>query len=254
MRHSIIALAAAAGLAFTAVSTASAADVQRPTSFAAPSYAAPFTWTGPYVGIFFGHASGTVDQSPVQTGPYGEELGAISPEGWLGGLQLGYNYQWGRFVLGAVTDFTLFGSVNGSRDINWCPGSIGYSCSETQGTKIDWLGTVRGRFGFTPFDRFLVFGTAGVAYGKTTTTRDYAFNGFGWNYSSTSKSSNFGVGPAYGAGIEWAFANNWTLGAEWLHVDLGVMKSSYADSFGGSFSSSTSVRADIIRAALNYKF
>ncbi|HYS86916.1 MAG TPA: hypothetical protein VEN78_18215 [Bradyrhizobium sp.] len=33
------------------------------------------------------------------------------------------------------------------------------TASVTAQEKVDWLGTVRGRLGFTPFDRFLVYGT-----------------------------------------------------------------------------------------------
>jgi outer membrane immunogenic protein len=75
----------------------------------------------------------------------------------------------------------------------------------------------------------------------------------------TGNPSSSRVGWTAGAGVEYAFTNNWTLGAEYLYADLG--KSSFSTpiatvaAFDGlSASGHISYNASIFRAIVNYKF
>lgn len=258
MSRSTFALAAMAGMLATV--SASAADLpRRATPPVYPAvYDAAYNWTGFYVGINGGSGSGTYLQDPAQTGPFGGELAAISPKGWFYGVQAGYNKQYGKLVVGLETDFQ-FSRIGGSRTIDWCPGCFGSSASETQKVEMPWFGTTRARLGFTPWERVLVYATGGIAYGKVTMTDEYNYNysyypGYSYAYNYKTVSSGFGVGPVYGVGIEWAFADNWTAKAEYLHTDLGLNKTSLTCTYCTPYVASTRLQENLMRGGINYKF
>ena len=96
-------------------------------------------------------------------------------------------------------------------DIDWSniKGSITTTCLGTCQTSNNWLGTARGRVGYA-FDRFLPYLTAGAAFGDVKGS----VAGVG-SFSETK------VGWAGGAGLEYAFIDNWSAKLEYLYVDLG---------------------------------
>ena len=92
--------------------TAAAADLP---SRKAPAMVAPvpvFTWTGFYVGVNAGYGWGNDNNDAVDplNGNFG---GGGNDGGFVGGAQLGYNYQMGMFVLGAETDIQYADIGNG---------------------------------------------------------------------------------------------------------------------------------------------
>src|SRR5215213_6972646 len=103
----LLLLTGTAGTALAA-SAASAADLPIRTEPPAP-YIAPapiFTWTGFYIGANAGVGWNTNDENDVLFVP---DVGFISPGSnddavFVGGGQIGYNYQIGAFVLGAEAD------------------------------------------------------------------------------------------------------------------------------------------------------
>lgn len=252
MRHTTICLAAMAGFVFA--TSASAANLGSPVR-SAPDYAA-FNWTGPYIGASVGYAAGTVQEWPTPTGPTGGPLPAIDPHGGFVALQAGYNQQFGWLVVGLESDFTLVGSVKGGRTINWCPGCFGVTVTERQDAQASWLGTTRGRIGIA-WDRVLLYGTGGVAYGQMKSTDqynvDYTWYGYA-PYNSTSTMTQAAVGWTVGGGLEFAFARNWTARVEALHVDMGVVESKSTCNFCTPYSASTRFTANIARLGVNYKF
>jgi len=212
-----------AGVALMAldVASASAADIQRRQAIPvkAPMYVAPpYNWTGFYVGINGGGGWGRSDfADPFATGSF-------KTSGALAGGTLGYNWQMGQAVFGVESD------------IDWSNirGSAVCGAFTTCETKNDWLGTVRGRFGYA-FDRVMPYVTGGLAVGDI-------------------KSSVVGVGSTHdtkagwtvGGGVEAAIAGPWTAKVEYLHVDLGR-----SDAILGS---TTKFNTNIVRAGLNYRF
>jgi outer membrane immunogenic protein len=76
-------------------------------------------------------------------------------------------------------------------------------------TASNWLGTLRARFGYA-WDRVLVYGTAGGAGANIET----ALTGLPYQNGAE-------FGWTLGAGLEWAFADNWTAKVGYLFVDLG---------------------------------
>ena len=206
-------------VALAAVTTASAADMGRrqamPTK--APMYAAPYNWTGFYLGINGGGGWGRSEF----TAPF--PTGSFDTSGGLVGGTVGYNWQMGQLVFGLEGDIDWSG-IKGSAVC------VGTTCE----TRNDWLGTARGRVGYA-FDRFLPYITGGAAFGNVKNT----VAGIG----STDQSN---VGWTIGGGLEASIAGPWSAKVEYLYVDLG-------DS-GSVLGSTADFRSNVVRAGLNYRF
>ncbi|MFA6967781.1 outer membrane beta-barrel protein [Bosea sp. (in: a-proteobacteria)] len=214
-------LSSVAAIVLVGAGAASAADLpSRKGPVVAPIHAPIFTWTGFYVGANAGYGFGNVNAGTV----FGGRTVSIGDlDGFVGGGQVGYNYQVGQIVLGAEADFQ-------GADLSTGSNAFGDS------VRTEYFGTVRARVGFA-VDRFLPYITGGWAYGNVKTT----IGGLG----STDKTHTGGY--AIGGGLEYAFTNNWTAKVEYLYVDLGeknVLNSGVK--VGTDFS--------VVRAGLNYKF
>jgi outer membrane immunogenic protein len=208
-------IATSAGFAAAAaIPGAQAADMP----IKAPRYIEqPASWAGWYIGANVGGA-----WQQAQALDYGS---SFSKSAFIGGGQLGYNWQHGNFVFG------LEGDISGLSGTNTIPYLGGAS-------SIRWLSTVRGRFGLAVGDT-MAYATAGLAIGGVKHSLD------GGEYSSSKTS----VGWAVGGGVEHMLNRNWTIGLEGLFVDLGR---SNLDTKIGRFKFSN--QAVIGRVKLNYKF
>lgn len=210
----------AAGLgAMLLATSAMAADLPRKTAPVAPVYkpVPTFTWTGFYGGVNAGYG-------------FGEYTGLSSPNfkkpsGFVGGGQIGYNYQINQMVLGVETDLQ-------GTDIHAKNSAAGVAGSKS---RLPYFGTVRARAGVA-IDRFLPYLTAGFAYGGSETT-----------IPGTGKGSATHYGWVVGGGVEYALTNNITTKIEGLYMDLSDKK---IIGGAGKIGSETG----IVRAGLNYKF
>ncbi|MDG4877509.1 porin family protein [Mesorhizobium sp. WSM4935] len=200
--------------------TAYAADVLQE----AP-VAASFDWTGAYIGVNAGGGFGTFKHTATGT-PTSID---VSSSGFLGGVQAGYNWQSGQVVYGVETDFQ-------GADIK---GDLSFPITLLK-TKVDWFGTLRARIGYTPVDRFMIYGTGGLAYGHFKTD-------IGVPAVSGSKTK---AGWTIGAGAEYAINTNWTIKSEYLYTDLGK-----ADVITvGPDTLTDKIAFHTVRIGLNYKF
>ncbi|MGO9330018.1 MAG: outer membrane protein, partial [Steroidobacteraceae bacterium] len=127
-------------------------------------------------------------------------------------------------------------NLNGSSSNTYCS-----SNTTTCETKSVVFGTLRARFGYA-FDRILVYGTGGVADGYVQA---------GFNPPATFDAAN-NFGWIVGAGVEFAFADNWTAKVEYLYTDLGNMTCS--TNCGPSVPVTVSLSENIVRAGVNFKF
>ena len=168
--------------------------------------------------------------------------GTFRTSGFVLGGMLGANYQVGSLVFGveaddAWADASGFGTFAAT---GLCAGG----CL----TKSTWLSTVRGRAGYA-FDRYLVYGTAGAAFGNVRAS-----------FSNDPVSSATETGWTAGAGIEVALARNWSAKAEYLFVDLSngscTAECAIANPNGPPLIPNIVVKFNesIVRAGLNYKF
>ena len=173
-------LAACAGLLAAAMALPSfAADMSRP-AFKAPSSAAPWNWTGFYVGINGGYGFGKSNWTNVAG-----TTGDFNVRGALAGGTIGYNLQTGMWVWG----------LEGDVDASWIKGTDATICCET---KNEWLATARGRIGYA-FDRWLPFLTGGAAFG------DVKMTPIGFPAETLTK-----IGWTAGGGLEYAFQGAWS--------------------------------------------
>src|SRR5262249_26737140 len=185
-----------------------------------PSYGIPasvaYNWTGFYIGANVG---GHFPKDDIGTSSF-DFLGSdvidatsatsLSPNGILGGLQLGYNWQVGRIVLGLELDGDWLGGT-ASRTVTFGPP---LNAVMTNSSKGQFLTTARGRVGVA-LDRWLLYLTGGVAF-ETFITND-AFTGvIGLDHRSTR------TGETIGGGLEYAVLDSWTLKVEYLYVTFGT--------------------------------
>ncbi|HZY66957.1 MAG TPA: outer membrane beta-barrel protein, partial [Devosia sp.] len=205
-------LPALAGL--LVVGEASAADLPRRAAPPLPPAPPVFTWTGFYVGANAGYGF-RGGSSTYTDATYGTVTESGGKGGFVGGGQIGYNYQLtpgSGWVLGAEADFqgTTFGRQG--------DGTIGTTPYYGVAPSLDWFGTVRGRLGYA-FDRWLVYGTGGFAYGGGSAS-PYATS-YPYTLPDTTR-----LGYAVGGGVEYALTEHISVKVEGLYVDLGKRGSS----------------------------
>ena len=275
MKRFLLASAAAAVIS----TTAGAADL--PVKYPVKAIPEPgFSWTGFYIGGNAGYGWGggsddyyknnCIKTPPSKTcthksitsyslsGGGGGGLGGGGggdPSGFVGGGQIGYNYQFqNNFVLGFETDIQG-ADLRGSTD--WSP--VQHPGAFNRETSIDYYGTIRARVGYA-IDRFLPYVTGGLAYGKLGFSETFiSSQNPVWNYAAADSSTKWGW--TVGAGAEYAITNNWSVRAEYLYVNLGNMDYAFSvpnyDSYGyykdarfGSIDGSFQT----LRFAVNYRF
>ena len=196
-------------------------------------------WTGLYLGVNAGFTFGGSNWADSVTG---SSSGSFGTSGFVFGGTLGANYQVGSLVFGVEADgdwadASGFGTFTGT---SLCAGG----CL----TNNTWLSTVRGRAGYA-FDQFLVYGTAGAAFGNVKA-----------NFSNDLVSSATKAGWTVGAGVEVGFARNWSAKAEYLFVDLGngscTTDCAIADANGPPLIPNIAVKFNesIVRGGINYRF
>ena len=233
-------------------------------AWAADPAAATYNWTGFYAGLNTGFAKDAAGYSiSSPSGVY--DTGDFTDLAFIFGGQAGYNYQCCNFVYGLETDISYDGmgdSVTGS-GVEFlaagAPAAPAPGSSYTVTQEIDFFGTLRGRLGYTPTDRLLLYVTGGLAYGEVSSSTSYSFRFFGTGApafpGSTFSGSSSGmlVGWTVGAGGEYALNNCWSVKLEYLYVDLGSM--SYPVPVAGTtLTTNISTAQNVFRVGLNYKF
>jgi len=259
MRKYLLAGAAVAAFAFGA----QAADLPSRHVAPAPVYIAPiFTWAGPYVGLnvgygFEGNKNTTIGGSPLITN---SQIAGTVPfslskkrDGFIGGAQIGYNWQMGSFVYGLEADIQGT-DIKGTGSFCDIAGCANVQTTATQ--KLDWLGTVRARFGFAAFNRGLLYVTGGLAVGDPKLSANInEFAGLGRQFNASTSSTR--AGYTVGAGAEYAFSQNWSAKLEYLYYDFGTRTAVgiQTNPIGADFAVyRAKTDGHIVRVGLNYRF
>jgi len=185
-------------------------------------------WTGFYGGA---HLGGARNQTTGETFGLPEPGFAFTPHaisgldstGLLGGVQLGYNHQFGQFVLGVEHDvsFTDLKSSAGGATVAVTAGAGNQPVNFTHTSKLETLASLRGRVGFAPNDKWLVYGTGGIAYGRVNATTTAALPGVATTFFGSRDDTL--VGWIAGVGAQYALSDRWSVRGEYLHYDLGEM-------------------------------
>jgi outer membrane immunogenic protein len=242
--------------------TARAADLALKAP-AAPAY----QWTGCYAGINLGAgASGTNFTSTVDPGTHllgadpavvaASGGGGANANGVLAGGQVGCNWQNGTLVLGLEGDFDYFHSnPNFSNNTNTLSDGV-TPFTISQSLTTDFLTTIRPRIGVAA-DRNLAYITGGVAFTRVNYTESYN-DGAVPPGAGTAAASRYLVGWTAGAGWEYAFAEHWTVRAEYLYAAFPKTSAvgAITDAGGGSnpLGGSSDVTIQLVRAGVNLKF
>lgn len=196
----------------------------------APVAVPSFSWTGPYLGVQAGYDWFDADNRASGLSPQSK------PDGFTVGGFAGYNYQFDNspLVIGAEADLN-YSDASSSRVTSAFTGLPNARIKND----IGWTGAVRGRLGYA-FDRFMVYGAAGVAFADHEIKASGAAGG---------SDDTVAVGWTIGGGLEAALTDNVTARVEYRYSDYGTDKFSVAN---------TRVKSDVtdnrVLLGLGYKF
>jgi outer membrane immunogenic protein len=221
---------------------------------------AGYNWTGLYVGLDAGAAWGNNSTNcayipGIGTACEGLGLPALKSAGGLFGGEVGANWQYQNWVVGAAADWSAL-DVHGSSIFP----SVDAGKANQIASRYDWLGTARGRFGYA-VGQSLFYGTGGLAVGRVKDSYFNDMNGAGSGFFSTADTR---AGWTAGAGWEYAASQHWTFKVEYLHVDLGTTNLDISGAHtGGNFALGTAPGTailhfnnalDLVRAGVNFKW
>jgi outer membrane immunogenic protein len=267
--------------------SALAADLPSRRAAPAPYVAVPvFTWTGFYIGVNAGYGFDTGRRNDgafafgpgtgvTLSGPLAATAGVITPpananrDGFVGGGQIGYNHQIGNIVVGIEAD-AQYADLTSRRSgmlgfvpvLGTFPVGAGFAPAMGNRSGIEWFGTVRGRLGYA-WDRLLVYGTGGFAYGDGPNDCNSVGLGGAGNRCGN---GSIRTGWTAGGGVEYAFTSNMTGKIEALYVNLDRSAASrYVGDFQAPvtfartpvFVNGRRARDEefvVVRAGLNWKF
>jgi outer membrane immunogenic protein len=230
-------------------------------------------WSGAYVGLNTGWVWSSTTIKNTGTDTDGGGLGfalrrafipgsiAVSPSGFIGGGQIGYNWQYRDYwVSGVEADFD---GTSAKDNVNWIfqGNALTVPFSTFFKTKIDALGTVRARVGYLWSPILLLYGTGGLAYGQTKLGSAFVCSACTPPSGSSAalQTSNTSVGWTVGGGTEWKLTPSWSAKLEYLYVNLGSQSNTIVYSyppapFTSSMTSAVHWRDNVVRVGVNYKF
>lgn len=242
------AAAAAALLALSMAANAAEVGARPPVYAPPPIYVAPpFSWTGFYLGANIG---GTWGRRNVTDSLFGLSLSnSVDNNGaFIGGGQLGFNYQFGNFVLGIEGDFDGIANTNTAAN-----GVVGPGIGTILLTSNNrWITTLAARFGVT-YDHWLFYGKAG---GGWVGNENFTLTNTATGASITGSNNNSNSGWLVGAGIEWAFADNWSAKVEYDY--LGLRSRTITVPAGGFLAGDTftigNPNVQMVKFGVNYLF
>jgi outer membrane immunogenic protein len=233
-------LSAGCAIALVATSFAGPMPTEKNVTPMAPAPACD--WTGFYVGANAGIVELQSRFTDLNQWGYDNEgevsgYGTITFEApaFIGGGQVGYNYQWRDLVLGIEADFSgLPGAVN-HQHMNHSESSGG---AENYGVddkgKVDFMSTLRARIGISFLDnKAMIYATGGAAYAHGDWD-SYAFyytpfyrTNYGYTYDAEWKGDDWRWGWTGGFGLEYALDCHWSIRGEalytWLEADTKPM-------------------------------
>ena len=227
----------------TAVAAALAADLPPAPAYKAPPVPRSYSWTGCYAGIAGGGAWGTSNHT-AESGPFtGQTItGDFNISGGLVGGTIGCNYQAGNWVFGVEDDLSWVDKKGSGHDL------APFNLNAVSTTREKWLDTARGRLGFT-WDRTLIYATGGLAVDGASVNI--------CGLAGCVSDSRTVTGWTAGAGLEYAFWNDWSFKVEYLYADFGsprFINTPVRLGAGTILTRDVHLNDNIVRAGLNYRF
>jgi outer membrane immunogenic protein len=248
----------ATALALAVADTAAAADFPiEPVAKA--SFVSRFTWTGCYLGAHLGGASQSKDATDpvllVQDNPVfgipGSTVGTtatrVNSSGAVYGGQIGCDYQFSPSWVIGVEGAVSAGSLNGSTLVALPLGAPGDTALVT--ARTDFIPSLTARLGYA-VDHWLIYGKGGVAW----TNDKYSITGGFLGTAYDAEGLGMRTGWTAGAGVEWAFTDNWSARLEYDYYDFGranVLMSDAANVFASIVTYRQS--AQMVKLGLNFR-
>jgi outer membrane immunogenic protein len=242
------------GVAIAALVGGSAIAADMPLK--APAPAALVSWTGCYIG---GNGGGAFNKSialsdsvsfPGRFVDFGK--GSDNSGGPFGGGQVGCDYQFGQFVLGARATF------------DWADIGVSHTLvpavpTAFERTHLRDFATATGRLGFTVVPQVLLYVDGGGVWARERTRI-----AFFPNISSESASYDLS-GWTIGGGGEVLLGSNWSFFAEYNHFDFGTKRVCFTQAPGTVFSGipcgvgggnamDIRQRVDLVMVGLNFRW
>ncbi len=213
-------------------------------------------WNGFYLGADAGYAWGNASThdnlkdwcSPGDTACIAKFVGPFdwNPQGAFGGGLTGYLFQRGSLVFGPEAEVG-FMDMSGSRKTDSSNPAKFQTLNVDSGAYV----VLGGRVGIA-FDRAFIYGKGGWAWYDTDVTQTTTNPGY------VTHGTGAFDGWAYGGGIDYMIAPNWSLRAEYLHFDLGTKTGeqvSISDPpIGYAYHNHTSLDADTVKAGITFHF
>ena len=230
-----------------------------------PGFAEECKWTGFYFGAHAGWADGesewidadrdTFPNTTPDTEP-AHKIGLNRPSGFIGGGQVGYNFQFGSFVVGAEGEFS-YADVHG-RDLDYLE-----SVSNDFQTHNDWVGTAALRAGFA-WKKFMIYAKGGGAFPHFSySLKHYVPTGRDdagmqeFFHIDTFHTDEVRPCPLVGGGLEYALTCHWSTKLEYTHLFLGrdaIDGTMIDDGVPEHETFDIAAHQDTVRFGLNYKF
>lgn len=210
-------------------------------------------WTGPYVGVHAGGAWGNVDITDVYEFPIDPTVKSnLRNTGGIGGVQVGYNIQRGKFIYGIEGDLGYLGLSESKTT------TLQHNLNATYELSGGLYGDLAGRLGYTANNTlfYLKGGAAFLDMGYDSHYRGSSGGGtqrYDFNHSETM------WGWTLGAGIEHKLSSSLSLKAEYQHFDFGSTSFEHVNARpnnGGwtqlTTNADVAVTVDAVTVGLNY--
>jgi outer membrane immunogenic protein len=241
-------------------------------STAVPSQAQT-NWAGPYVGANAGAAFGhSKTQESTVFSPVGyfasSSVPAIKnagqqtlhPDGFMGGLHAGYDWQFGNIVAGLIGEFGALKLDESKSATATYPCCAPTNFTIRSQVSTDWFASFRPRVGYA-FGNFLPYLTAGGTL--TNVKTNFLFTDTFATARETEKKTTNRLGWSVGTGIEYAMNGNWSFKGEYLYTDFSRVKdsSNTLTAFtppiafpSNTYSHSATLQVHAIRVGFSYRF
>lgn len=225
-------------LALFGASSASAADM--PVKAPPKQFAAPFSWSGCYIGGHFGGGFGHTNVSEIPETPFNDDPNISTDTGsFLVGGQVGCNYQatneWVLGVRGSISALTLKGETQFPDDSDFT-------------VKGNWLASATGRLGYA-WNPWLLYVEGGAAW----INEKYEF--VGPASAPDFRVSDTRNGWTFGVGLEYVFWGNWSADLRYAHYEFGTKNLTFVDSISGATTVNSAKQwFDAVTLGINYHF
>lgn len=194
-----------------------------------------FAWSGLYAGVSLGAGWGESSQNYDRAGDHG--AATLEPAGGAASLSAGYNWVFGgNWVAGVEGDLGIMNVSQAATTV-----FDGHVWSTSYGPL--W-GSMRGRAGYLVSDDLLAYATGGLAMANIDDVS------IGNTAGETAIEEGLRLGLAVGVGVEYAWAENWTVKAEFLHMNFSAVDGLSTNAEAYTFDDSV----NLLRVGANMRF